>query len=255
MTENGMDLGDRMKQYEDTFRFSLPFRMPIIVRVDGRAFHSYTRNCKKPFDDELMDVMNQTAIALVKEITGSVLAYVQSDEISVLVKYYNKIDSQPYFGNNLQKIVSIASGIASTTFTILSPIIFNEVRPAVFDARAFVLPESEVCNYLLWRQRDTERNSIMMLARSLYSQKQLDSKNGEQLQEMIFQKGDNWDKLPSDKKRGRCVVKVKAQVPLVKDGKATDEMVTRNIWGVDRNIPIFSKDRKYIEDRMNVEEG
>src|SRR5687767_7520825 len=102
-------LGDRMKTFEDSFRNYLPIRMPVIMRIDGKAFHSYTKGCKKPFDENLIDVMNETAMYLCKNIQGTQLAYVQSDEISLLLNNYQTIDTQSWFENNIQKMVSVSA--------------------------------------------------------------------------------------------------------------------------------------------------
>lgn len=249
-------LGDRMKTYEDAFRISLPIRMPVIIRVDGKAFHSYTKGCKRPFDQKLVDCMDITAQKLCKEVQGCQLAYVQSDEISLLVTNYDDLDTQSWFDNNLQKMVSISAAIASSTFTmnswriwmggVMAPVGLESLKPAMFDARAFVLPKEEVCNYFLWRQQDATRNSVQMLARSLYSHKQCENKNNSDLQEMIFQKGQNWNNLPTSQKRGRCIVRQLtnklAQNP--KTGEVTNAI--RSEWIVDNEIPIFSQDRYYI---------
>ena len=113
---NKDNLGDRMKGYEDTFRYYLPKKTNLILRIDGKAFHSYTKNCKRPFDDNLMDDMNQTAIKLCEEIQGAKLAYVQSDEISILITDYDDIKTSAWFDNNLQKIVSVSASIATAEF-------------------------------------------------------------------------------------------------------------------------------------------
>lgn len=250
-------LGDRMKIYENAFRTNLPIRMPVIIRVDGKAFHSYTKGCKRPFDEKLTEVMNITAQKLCKEVQGCQLAYVQSDEISLLVVNYEDLDTQSWFDNNLQKMVSISASIASSTFTInswkiwmggvMAPVGLESIKPAMFDARAFVIPKEDVCNYFLWRQQDATRNSVQMVARSLYSHKQCENKNNSDLQEMIFQKGQNWDKYPTSQKRGRCIVKQYtnklSQNP--KTGEVTNAV--RSEWVVDNEIPIFSQDRYYIE--------
>ena len=242
------DLGDRMKSfYEDAYRISLPMRMPVVIRVDGRSFHNYTKDCKRPFDDKLVNAMNVVAIELCKEIQGTQLAYVQSDEISVLVVNYSSLDSEAWFSNNLQKMVSVSAGIASSVMTEESIKIFGKLKRAEFDSRAFVLPKEEVCNYFLFRQQDATRNSVQMLARSLYSHKQLDGKNNSDLHEMIYQKGHNWDDLPTAQKRGRCIVKQSLSKPAFnpKTGKQTSTV--RNEWVVDDNTPVFSKDRMYID--------
>lgn len=243
-------LGDRMKSYEDSVRNYLPIRMPVILRIDGKAFHNYTKGCKRPIDDSLVDVMNQTAAFLCKNIQGAQLAYVQSDEISILLVNYQTIDTQSWFQNNLQKMVSVSSSMASAMFTSLSPSIFNgTMKLATFDSRAFVLPKEDVCNYFIWRQQDATRNSVQMLARSLYSHKECTDKNNSQLQEMCWLKGQNWNNCPTSQKRGRCIIKQKVLKKSDYCDKQTGEVMTveRSIWSVDNEIPIFSDDRKYID--------
>lgn len=255
-------LGDRMKSYEDCYRTNLPIRMPVIMRIDGKAFHTYTQGCKRPVDNGLVECMNLTAIELCKQVQGCQIAYVQSDEISLLLTNYQDIDTQSWFDNNLQKMVSISAAIASVTFTQNSDKIWGEDcaeggdgypdcypirKPAYFDSRIFVLPKEDVCNYFLWRQQDATRNSVQMLARSLYSHKECTDKNNSELQEMCFQKGFNWNDCPIPQKRGRCIVKTKT----MKEGRnpKTGEVfqAERSEWVVDNNIPIFSQDRRYID--------
>lgn len=249
-------LGDRMKSYEDSFRFSLPVRLPVIVRVDGKAFHTYTKNCKRPVDPGLVACMNTTAMELCKTMQGCQLAYVQSDEISLLLTNFQTVDTQSWFENNLQKMVSVAASIAGVTFTMNSEDIWgyggdmDDIpihKEAYFDARAFVLPKEEVCNYFLWRQLDATRNSVQMLARSMYSHRQLEGKNNSQLQEMIFNAGTNWDGCPIPQKRGRCIVKAKIEKEAF--NPKTKEMVKalRSEWVVDNKIPVFSQDCRYID--------
>jgi len=255
-------LGDRMKTYEDAYRTSLPIRMPVILRIDGKAFHTYTRGCKRPVDRGLVDCMNETAIALCKAVQGCQIAYVQSDEISLLLTNYMDLDTQSWFDNNLQKMVSISASVASVTFTLNSSKIWGSdtvdsqagdlievprYKAAYFDSRAFIIPKEDVNNYFLWRQQDATRNSVQMLARSLYSHKQLENKNNSELQEMIFQKGINWNDCPTTQKRGRCIIKQM----VMKEGKnpKTGEVFTaqRSEWVVDNEIPIFSQDPGYVE--------
>lgn len=250
-------LGDRMKGYEVAARTVLPRRMPVIIRCDGKAFHTYTRGCTRPFDQKLGDVMLDTAKALVNEIQGAQLAYTQSDEISVLVHGYKRFNSESWFDNQVQKMASVAAGTASAFFTSESWKIwagregkYNDeggyVKLAVFDARAFVVPEADVCNYFLWRQQDASRNSVQMHARSLYSHKECDRKNSSELQEMIWQKGQNWDDLPTRWKRGACVYRDHT----VPAGIGHD----RAKLVIDTEVPIFSKDRSFINKHLAVEE-
>ena len=219
-----------MKGYEEACATHLPRRMPVIMRLDGKAFHSLTQDCARPFDRLFSDVMGTTALELCKEVQGTVLAYYQSDEISLLIHNYKTLTTQPWFDNNVQKMVSVSAAAASVEFTKLwGP-------PALFDSRIFVLPEAEVCNYFIWRQQDAVRNSIIMLTRSMYSHKECDAKNGNEMQEMCFQKGQNWNNVLTRWKRGACVYK---------NAEGT--------WIEDQEIPTFTQDRNFIERHLAVE--
>jgi tRNA(His) guanylyltransferase len=242
------NLGDRMKGYEDANRIVLPRRMPVLMRLDGIAFHTYTKGLKRPVDDNLVHVMNETAMELCRNIQGVKVAYIQSDEISLLINNYEELETQPWYGNNVQKMVSASAAMASSAFNELSPLIWNgKSKRALFDSRVWVHPKEDVNNYFLWRQNDASRNSVQSLARTLYSHKQLIGASNSKLQEMCFQKGQNWNDVPTAQKRGRCIVK-NAHARSITNRK-TGEMivVSRWEWEVDDEIPIFSKDPNYIE--------
>lgn len=231
-------LGDRMKAHESAWRPTLPPRTPVIIRVDGRAFHSYTRGLERPFSEPLIAAMNKVALALCADLQGARLAYVQSDEISVLLHSYETFSSQPWFGNEIQKMASVAAGIASATMTAASVEVFRHVKPAVFDARAFALPEHEVTNYFLWRQNDAARNSVQMLARSLFSHSRCNGLNQAQLNELCFTEGcRNWNDLPTSHRRGRCALRVRRAL-----------MHWR--WEIDNEIPIWKGDGRDYVDRL-----
>lgn len=234
----GDSLGSRLKGYEQAFRSFLPHRLPVIIRVDGKAFHTATRGCKKPFDPALMTMMDEAAIVLCKEAQGAVFGFVQSDEISVLLHNYKTLTSQPWFDNQVQKIVSISASIVSSYITRA----WN--KPVAFDSRVFVLPEGEVVNYFIWRQLDATRNSIQMAARAVFSHKECNNKNTSELQEMLHSKGINWNDYPVGCKRGRAVVRETYE----KDGAA------RHRWTVE-DPPIFTQAREYVERRLAVEES
>jgi len=255
-------LGDRMKNYyEKVWNFRLPMRMPVIIRLDGNAFHTFTAKFVKPFDECFITAMNETAIYLCENIQGAQIAYIQSDEISILVHNYKKLNSDAWLGNEIQKMVSISAGKASAYFSksikTSLHIATNSRRDiAVFDSRVFVLPENEVCNYFIFRQQDWERNSIQMLAQFFYSHKELHKKNNRDLQEMCFQKGENWNELPTYLKRGRCTTKITKNITYEKEfgDPSTSNSIGESYWIIDNEIPIFSKDRSYIEQHLVVEE-
>lgn len=230
--------GDRMKEYENAYRIKLPRRMPVLLRIDGKAFHTYTRGCDKPFDLVLNNAMWETAKYLCQNIMGAKLAYHQSDEISILITNDDKLTTDAWFDNNLQKICSIASSLATAKFNEIMKVDKPEKPLALFDCRAWLLPKDEVNNYFLWRQQDATKNSISMVAQAHFSPNQLHKKNGAMKQDMLMlEKGVNWNDLPSWQKRGACIVK-----EVYKKGDAL-----RTRWTVDEDAPIFSQDKNYIE--------
>lgn len=258
---NKDSLGDRMKRYEDISRIYLTRRMPMIIRIDGRAFHSFTHGLNKPFDSGIIDAMRETAKYLCENVMGCKLAYIQSDEISLLVTDWESIQTQAWFDKNLLKIVSISASMATMKFNDIFRGYANEVSEncltsptdyvrklerivgtAMFDARAFIIPREEVCNYFIWRQQDWARNSVEMLGRSRFSDKQLFKKNGNEIQEMLFQQyGVNWSGLETSLKRGACVVKQDMAI------ETLDGVVIRPKWIIDTEIPVFTADRDYID--------
>jgi len=195
-------IGDRMKaQYEDRTRILLPRRTYTIVRVDGKAFHSYCRGMRRPYDEGFMTAMDRTAAVMLKELMGAEFAYVQSDEISFLLTDFAKPNTEAWFDGNLQKIASVSAAMATAFFTC-----HIGTGTPMFDARVFTIPDHiEVENYFIWRQHDAVRNSIQMLAQHYYSPKELHGMNCSALQDMIHDKGDNWNDHPARFKRGGFV--------------------------------------------------
>lgn len=261
---NKASLGNRMKQYESVSKNYLMRRQPAIIRLDGKSFHTFTRGFEKPFDDVLIGVMQQTMLCLCKEIQGCVIGYTQSDEITLVLCDYQKLDTDAWFSYSVQKMVSVAASIATVRFNQLFSketqefYIANDecdydgaerlesyqdtleqaaIKGAVFDARAFTVPIEEVNNCLLWRQQDATRNSIQMLAQSLFSREEILGIDNNKLQDKMFtEKGVNWNDLPTYKKRGCCCVKD-----------------SENKWIIDEGIPIFSQDPSYINSRIVFE--
>ncbi|ALO79575.1 tRNAHis guanylyltransferase [Bacillus phage Hobo] len=229
--------GNRMKGYENAYRIKLPQRMPVIVRIDGKAFHTYTKGMKRPFDETLAYAMWETCKYLAKNVMGCKLVYTQSDEISLLITNYEKLTTQSWFDNNLQKIVSVAASLATAKFNEVMRETHPEKELALFDARAWVLPQDEVNNYFLWRQQDATKNSISMVAQANFPHKALQGLNGKQMQDkLMLEKNLNWNDLPVWQKRGVCIVKE----IYTKNG------ALRSRWAVDENTPVFSQDTDYI---------
>ena len=201
-----LPIGDRMKQqYENRTRYMLPRRSYAVARVDGKSFHTYTRQARRPFDDCIMQAMDETAIYLCRNMQGAKFAYVQSDEISVLLTDFDTITTESWFNGNIQKIASVSAAMATMQFNLAVRDDFPS--NALFDARVFTIPDPvEVANYFIWRQQDWIRNSIAMVAGSHYSQKELFGKDMAAQHELIHAAGDNWaTQYTQGQKNGRVV--------------------------------------------------
>ncbi|MCY7911168.1 tRNA(His) guanylyltransferase Thg1 family protein [Bacillus inaquosorum] len=239
------NFGDRMKDYENAYRVKLPKRMPVLIRIDGKAFTNYTKGMKKPFDEDLTYAMWETCKYLAQNIMGCKLAYTQSDEISLLLTNYDKLTTESWFDNNLQKLVSVSASLATAKFNEVMRMKYPEKKLALFDARAWILPKDEVCNYFLWRQKDATKNSISMVAQANFSHNQLQGLNGGQLQDKLFlERGINWNELPTWQKRGACITKVYFE----------KNSALRSKWDVDLETPIFSQNREYVEQYVYLKE-
>lgn len=229
--------GDRMKGYENAYRIGLPKRMPVILRIDGTHFHTYTKGMKKPFDKDLTEAFWETCKYLAENIMGCKIVYHQSDEISLLITNYDKLTTQSWFDNNLQKLVSVSASMATAKFNEVMRVKYPEKTLATFDSRAWILPHDEVCNYFLWRQQDATKNSISMVAQANFPHKQLQNLNGKQMQDkLMLEKGVNWNDIPVWQKRGVCITK-----QYYNKGEAV-----RSKWDVDHETPVFSQDRDYV---------
>lgn len=273
---NKDSLGDRMKCYENVTRNYLTRRAPVIIRVDGKAFHSFTRGFKKPFDGIFVKSMQETMKYLCENIQGCVLGYTQSDEITLVIIDYEKIESCAWFDNNIQKMASISASMATLAFNKYfsanvykyiedykkeHQLIFIEEdnkyyntlidaikKGAMFDSRVFTLPKEEVVNCVIWRQQDATRNSINSVGRANFSHKQLQNKSCNDVQDMLMsEKGINWNDYTTTLKRGSCCIKMPQKI---NDG--TKQESIRNKWIIDNEIPIFTQDKEYINSRIFV---
>lgn len=265
------DLGLRMKDfYEYIPRTRLMRRTPVMIRIDGKAFHTFTRGFEKPFDDVLIKTMQDTTKYLCENIQGCVLGYTQSDEISLVLIDYKRLESSAWFNYEIQKMCSIAASMATMAF---NRFFYKNVeewknnnfvdnlgylfvtykkaieKGAMFDCRVFNIPKEEVTNCLYWRQLDATRNSIQMVGQANFPHNELQNKTCSDIQNMLMtQKGINWNDLPTYQKRGSCVVKGKKI--LENPSELGDEIVdpVRTEWYIDTNIPIFKGDgRSYVD--------
>lgn len=272
-------LGDRMKNnYENISRYYLTRRMPIITRIDGKSFHTFTKGFKKPFDDILVKTMQETMEYLCENIQGCVLGYTQSDEISLVLVDYAELTTDAWFGNNLQKMCSVSASMATLAFNKAftrniskqSKRLYTEHleekdasyietlesamnKGAMFDSRVFTIPKEEVCNYMLWRQQDATRNSILSVGQANFSYKDLHGKSCNNIQDMLMtQKGINWNDYATTLKRGSCCIKVDDGLTKYDEAGNICGYTQRSKWIIDNEIPIFSQDRNYIERLINV---
>ena len=290
------DLDIRMKNYEKVTDQKLIRRMPVLIRIDGRAFHTFTKGFNKPFDDILINAMKETTKYLCENVQNCVLGYTQSDEISLLLVDYKELDTQTWFDNRIQKIVSNTAALATDKFKeafinniekfgcenipdwdmggtnewltdqqeqdlnyiqTLCNAIENKYKG--FDARCWNIPKDEVTNYFYWRQQDCIRNSIQMVGQANFSQKELQNKSCNQIQDMLMErKGINWNDLPIYQKRGSCCVR--NNIVISTDGtteivQLRDSSESENVWIIDKEIPIFKGEgRKYIDKLVYVGE-
>lgn len=274
------DLGCRMKTfYEQIPKAKLMRRCPVTIRIDGRAFHTFTRGFQKPFDEVLIKSMQETMKYLCENIQGCVLAYTQLDEITLILVDYKKLTSSAWFDYKVQKICSIAASMATMAFNKFFEKYVDEYRfnkwdgvskyedgtqgyiqtllnavdkGAMFDARCFNIPKEEVTNLVYWRQLDASRNSIQMVGQANFSHKELQNKSCNDIQDMLMtQKGINWNDLPTYQKRGSCCVRNKIVIEsdgVVETIQLRDTSKSENEWVIDTEIPIFKGEgREYID--------
>lgn len=272
-------LGDRMKNnYENVNRFYLTRRMPIVIRMDMKAGHTFTKGMKKPFDDIFVKTMQDTMKYLCENIQGCVLGYTQSDEISLVLVDYAELTTDAWFGNNLQKMCSVSASMATLAFnkaftrniskqskrfyteyleekdaSYIETLEIAMNKGAMFDSRVFTIPKEEVCNYMLWRQQDATRNSILSVGQANFSHKDLHGKSCNNIQDMLMtQKGINWNDYATTLKRGSCCIKVDNGLAKYDEAGNICGYTQRSQWIIDNEIPIFSQDRNYIERLINV---
>jgi len=267
------ELGIRMKEYyEQIPKTRLMRRTPVIIRLDGKAFHTFTKGFAKPFDEVMVKTMQETTKYLCENIQGCVLGYCQSDEITLVLVDYQTLDAEAWFDYEVQKICSISASMATMAFNrFFASNAGDEERyqkklgTAMFDSRAFNIPREEVTNCIYWRQLDASRNSVQMLGQAHFKHKELQGKSCSEIQDrLMLEKGINWNNLPTCQKRGTCVVRKQVFIPksnlserfqgeLCKEGDTYG--VYRECWVIDTEIPIFKGDgREYIERLVQVGE-
>lgn len=281
------DLAERMKGYEKRNRYYLQRRMPVILRLDMRAGHSFTKGFERPFDEVFIKAIQETAKYLCENVQNCKLSYQQSDEITLLLVDYEKININCFFEYRVDKLCSIAASMATMKFnqvfkelsyresenleiicrknpylenrdclTRISNVHTNSAdKGAMFDCRCFNIPKEEVTNSIYWRQLDATRNSIQMVGQANFSHKELQNKSCNDIQDMLMtQKGINWNDLPLYQKRGSCCIR-NHMISLPYGDYLLDETAGENEWIIDKDIPIFKGEgRKYIDNLVFVGE-
>ena len=287
------DLGTRMKEfYEQVPKTRLVRRMPVAIRIDGKAFHTFTKGFHKPFDDILIKTMQETTKYLCENIQGCVLGYTQSDEITLILVDYQKLTSSAWFDYEVQKLCSISASMATMAFNkffernaenyIQNCATDYEIdglygkgtpeyqlceiyqkaaeKGAMFDARCFNIPKEEVTNLIYWRQLDATRNSIQMVGQANFSHKELQNKSCNDIQDILHeQKGINWNDYPTVYKRGTACIKNRKIIEYLDEFKVTaklmDSTKTENSWIIDTEMPILKgEDRAYVDDLVYIGE-
>lgn len=263
------DFAIRMKEYEKRNRYYLQKRIPVMIRIDGRSFHTFTKGFQKPFDDILIKSMQETMKYMCENIQGCVFGYTQSDEITLVLIDYQKLNTSSWFEYRIDKLCSISASMATMIFNkffsnnvrteimdykssaVPQSMEFQQkmmkyhdaltnamVKGAMFDSRCFNVPKEEVTNFVYWRQLDATRNSIQMVGQANFSHKQLQGKSCNMIQDMLFtEKGINWNDLPIVKKRGSACIKD-----------------SEGHWFIDENMPILKTtdevDYRYYVDKL-----
>ena len=281
---NTSDLANRMKEYEKRNQYYLQKRTPVAIRVDMRAGHTFTRGFKRPFDDIFMKSMQETAKYMCENMGNAKFAYVQSDEITIILTDYDTLETDCWFNYRTDKLCSISASMATMAFNkYFEENVTNEVleykmvphcveiqqeikeyhntliaaldKGAMFDARCFNIPKEEVTNLIYWRQLDASRNSIQMVGQANFSHNELQNKSCNDIQDMLMlQKNINWNDFPTYQKRGSCVVKSDEKETITEDNIGT-KMTIRSKWIIDKEMPILKgKDRAYIDKLVYVGE-
>lgn len=236
-------LGQRMKEYENSYDYGIIGRLPIIIRLDGKNFSKWTKNNKynKPFDENLSSLMSEAMKFVASKLEGCVFAFTQSDEVSFLLRNDQSLKSMPLFKNRIQKLCSISSSLFTARFNHTT-----KCSLAFFDSRVFAVPNLiEAYNYFCWRQNDATKNSIS--AACYYevgkvvgkgtARKLMHGLNQNQQQELLFQKaGINWNDYPIKYKRGVACYRITKEIEL-EDGTKT----IRTPWYLDEEFQVLSR--------------
>lgn len=252
---NSDKFGDKQKEFErrETSRV-LCAELPVLARIDGKCFHSFTRQMQKPFDERLISTFQETTKRLVME-TNATLGYQQSDEISLA---WTK--GHLFFDGKLHKMLSVLASMATAYFSQYMKIFLpNCEQIALFDCRVWEVPNLErATEYFEWREADAVKNSISMAAYSLYSHNELHEKTSSERQDLLMLKGVNWNDYSDACKRGTYYGKITekkrmskaelAELPSQHNARKNPELEFERTYIRRLNIPPLSK----IENKSGV---
>lgn len=260
--KTGLTLGDRMKQYENVTRNYLMTKQPVIVRLDGRAFHSYCKQkwVEGPFDEKIIKAFQASTLKLCDSVQNVEFAYHQSDEVTFFLKDYKSVQQDQHFNGNIQKISSTIASEFTYWFNkyINLELTKTNSKPAFFDCRVYNVPIHEVSNNFIWRQRDAIKNSITSYALNFFSHKQLLNKNSDEKIQMLKENNTPWSDIPLYHQRGTGFYKKSIEIPvkdldsnvlnhLIQKNVIVPESVERTKWVADTSLPIFSEEKEFIE--------
>ena len=274
------NLGVRMKEfYEQIPKTKLMRRTPVAIRIDGKAFHTFTRGFRKPFDYILIKTMQETTKYLCENIQNCIFGFTQSDEITLILVDYKELDTSAWFDYEVQKLCSVSASMATMAFNkFFYNMVMEETaggeftegiagihlnaaeKGAMFDARCFNIPKEEVTNLIYWRQLDATRNSIQMVGQANFSHKELQNKSCNDIQDMLHeQKGINWNDYPTVCKRGTACIKNRKIIEYLDEFKVTAKLIdstkTENSWIIDTEMPILKgENRAYVDDLVYIGE-
>ena len=268
------------KHSSSTILYFVSYRVGTLLDfIDGKAFHTFTKGFKKPYDEIFHKAMNETMRYLCKNIQGCKIGYTQSDEISLLLTDYETITTDAWFDYSVQKMCSVSASMATLAFNkffsehvqdfmyaccddfgddvlpekqndyeLAHNVYFKKLYTAMFDSRVFTIPKEEVCNYFIWRQQDSTRNSIQSVGQANFSQRELNGKSCNDIQDMLMtQKSINWNDYDTTLKRGSCCIKIDYGITKYDEVGNICDYIPSSKWVIDNEIPIFTQDRNYVE--------
>ena len=240
-------LKDRIESYKEQSDYKLLNKLPIIITVNGRSFAKVTSFLDKPYSDKFAECMLSTSLKLCSEIEGSLFAYFHNDEIVILSRNDQSIETIPWFDNKIQKISSIAASIATLHFNKCAHNLdLNLLGDAFFTANVFTPPNIvEAANTMIYKQQQNTLTSIQFAC--FYEL--LKKYDKHIIKEMIH--GLSFDEKV-DLLKQECDIDFNEYPLIYRRGAACYRMpkvinnVLKNKWFVNDEIPFFAKDQSFL---------